>query len=455
MLVTETVLDWIGNLGNRTAKNGSKIDMVDLLESEEWEKLMKSVLNYQDNCSGNQVMEQSDSLIVNEQKQPSWIGYVDEITESSVHGWICDSNNFDLSLEVEIYADGVKIGETSANNYRPDLRDAGLGNGNHGFNFSFPVRIESQKITVNVKNYDYEVSKSGALLEKEAPTENSPPPTTIQTTLVDTEESELAENTLKYNRQQENQVIENWLLCNKEDYQFSNEAFPVVISINPYQVDDRTFVEMAQPLSDKDFIRATFIVYLEREPTVEEKQLYHSDISMRGRYVLPRTLRQTSAFLERRNPHSKDNIFLKIFKGIFIFFRRLINRDRFIEIIDIVNSCLSDQEYFWGGWIDFPQKNQKYWSKQLTVAGWVMGKKYPVISLKLILGKKVIQEVPVNSLRLDVVECYVLQPNGWLELCGYNATVNLKDFPSEGVLILEAVFSNNEAILVGKIRFTK
>ena len=309
--------------------------------------------------------------------------------------------------------------------------------------------------------YDYEISRSGALLEKEGLTQDSPPETKVakietqerQETRI--KESDLTESGLGYNRQQENQAIETWLIGNKEDYQFSSEAFPVVINVNPYQVDDRTFVEMAQALSDEDFIRAAFLVYLGREPAIQEQQMCHSDIKMRDRYVLPRALRQTSAFLDRRSAYGKENFFRKIFKIIFRYLRILITRNRFIRIIDVANPSLSDQKNFWGGWIDIPQKNRQYWGKQLEVGGWVLGKKYPVISLKFILGKKVIREVPVNDLRLDVVKCFTLQPNGWLELCGYNTTLNLRDLPSEGILRLEAVFSNNQVLLAGNIKFTK
>ena len=106
--------------------------------------------------------------IKDEQKQLSFVGYVDDITDISVHGWVCDREKLDHSLEIEIYADEVRIGETIASIYRPDLQDIGLGNGKHGFNFSLPANAQEQQITVKVKNYDYEVPKSGSLVEQEA-----------------------------------------------------------------------------------------------------------------------------------------------------------------------------------------------------------------------------------------------------------------------------------------------
>ena len=97
----------------------------------------------------------------------SILGYVDDITETSIHGWVCDSNNLDFSVVVEIYENGVKIGETAADIYRPDLYDAGLGNGNYGFSFNFPLSLQSKKISVKVKDCDYELPKSQGLLDKE------------------------------------------------------------------------------------------------------------------------------------------------------------------------------------------------------------------------------------------------------------------------------------------------
>ena len=55
---------------------------------------------------------QPTDFLREEKKELSWIGYVDDITDTSVHRWIGDSNNFDLSLELwvkwlfKFFADG-------------------------------------------------------------------------------------------------------------------------------------------------------------------------------------------------------------------------------------------------------------------------------------------------------------------------------------------------------------
>jgi hypothetical protein len=49
LLGTETVLDWMSNLTNYSRKNGKNMEISELIESAEWEKLMESVLKYQGN----------------------------------------------------------------------------------------------------------------------------------------------------------------------------------------------------------------------------------------------------------------------------------------------------------------------------------------------------------------------------------------------------------------------
>ena len=49
LLGTETVLDWMNNLANYSRKNGNHIEISELIESTEWEKLMQSVLKDQEN----------------------------------------------------------------------------------------------------------------------------------------------------------------------------------------------------------------------------------------------------------------------------------------------------------------------------------------------------------------------------------------------------------------------
>ncbi len=41
-------------------------------------------------------------------------------------------------MRLQIINNGVKVGRVIADNYRPDLEEAGIGNGCHAFSFQFP-----------------------------------------------------------------------------------------------------------------------------------------------------------------------------------------------------------------------------------------------------------------------------------------------------------------------------
>ena len=81
-------------------------------------------------------------------------GYLDTVTcigerKIRVKGWAYDASNPDKSLEIHIYVGGeAGQGECTsgiiANVYREDLKNAGKGNGYHGF---------EAEITVNDSNY--------------------------------------------------------------------------------------------------------------------------------------------------------------------------------------------------------------------------------------------------------------------------------------------------------------
>ena len=52
---------------------------------------------------------------------------------------------------LDIYAGGRLIGQTLANRYREDLRQAGLGSGRHGFEFSPPAGLTFAPDAVEVR----------------------------------------------------------------------------------------------------------------------------------------------------------------------------------------------------------------------------------------------------------------------------------------------------------------
>src|ERR1700722_202199 len=63
----------------------------------------------------------------------SSIGSVDRIDCDEISGWACDPDHPDQSIDVEILDDDVVVLKVCADQFRPDLVEAGVGNGRHGF----------------------------------------------------------------------------------------------------------------------------------------------------------------------------------------------------------------------------------------------------------------------------------------------------------------------------------
>jgi hypothetical protein len=60
-------------------------------------------------------------------------GTLDKISETEVTGWIADDAAPDKIISCDLLVDGVLVRQVWADLCRPDLRDAGYGEGHHGF----------------------------------------------------------------------------------------------------------------------------------------------------------------------------------------------------------------------------------------------------------------------------------------------------------------------------------
>ena len=60
-------------------------------------------------------------------------GFVDQVGPDMVAGWVVLKDRPDQAVSVDVFADGRFLGTATANLYREDLKDAGIGNGRHGF----------------------------------------------------------------------------------------------------------------------------------------------------------------------------------------------------------------------------------------------------------------------------------------------------------------------------------
>jgi hypothetical protein len=70
-------------------------------------------------------------------------GRVDEMRNGKVYGWAYNSDNPEEHLEVTVNRGGDVVARGSANLFRKDLPDAGIGKGDHAFEISLPPNITS------------------------------------------------------------------------------------------------------------------------------------------------------------------------------------------------------------------------------------------------------------------------------------------------------------------------
>jgi hypothetical protein len=68
-----------------------------------------------------------------------YVGHVDSYKNGVVWGWVCDPAATDTSLTVRVTFDGVEIGSITANEFRPDLMELGIGNGKGCYSFHFKL----------------------------------------------------------------------------------------------------------------------------------------------------------------------------------------------------------------------------------------------------------------------------------------------------------------------------
>jgi phytanoyl-CoA hydroxylase len=74
------------------------------------------------------------------------IGHVDRCAEAFIAGWITIPDADEIKLGLEFLLNGEVIGRCVADQFRQDLKDAGLGGGNCAFSFQTPAFISKREI---------------------------------------------------------------------------------------------------------------------------------------------------------------------------------------------------------------------------------------------------------------------------------------------------------------------
>ena len=87
-------------------------------------------------------------------------GFVDLVSARSVEGWAQNVEHPEAPVCLDIYAGGELIGQILANQYREDLKQAGLGSGHHSFEFTQPIGFAHSPQAVEVRR-----SLDGAVIQ--------------------------------------------------------------------------------------------------------------------------------------------------------------------------------------------------------------------------------------------------------------------------------------------------
>jgi hypothetical protein len=90
----------------------------------------------------NRVMPQTDWAIR---------GAMDPLGETEITGWVQNTRHPDLPVLLGVYFDGRLAGEILANRFRPELVEAGIGNGHHGFVFALPLGTHQSVNSLEVR----------------------------------------------------------------------------------------------------------------------------------------------------------------------------------------------------------------------------------------------------------------------------------------------------------------
>ncbi|RRB00865.1 T9SS type A sorting domain-containing protein [Larkinella rosea] len=85
-------------------------------------------------------------------------GFLTTVNCQEMRGWVWDRNKPNTPLTVEFFAENTAIGTIEAKNFRQDLKDAGKGNGEHGYVFPTPEAAKTGselRISAKVQGTDY------------------------------------------------------------------------------------------------------------------------------------------------------------------------------------------------------------------------------------------------------------------------------------------------------------
>ena len=128
-----------------------------------------------------------------------------------------------------------------------------------------------------------------------------------------------------------------------------------------------------------------------------------------------------------------------------------VHEEQFLNILEVFKFTETSRKVLVDFSVDVPNPNTKVEPCSVIIGGWVVGKKSRVASVELICEDRVIQKAAVNGSRRDVAQVFPEVPNA--ENSGFTATVKLIGMPSEGELLIQAIFEDESCVPLGVVRF--
>jgi len=100
-------------------------------------------------------------------------GSIDLLDQNELRGWVQDEASPGRTVSLVIYDNDREVGRTRARLFRKDLRDAGIGNGQHAFEFRFEKALSPRiKHVIRVRSQDgLDIPGSPKTLEAKSPTD--------------------------------------------------------------------------------------------------------------------------------------------------------------------------------------------------------------------------------------------------------------------------------------------
>jgi hypothetical protein len=95
-------------------------------------------------CSGAS-QNQNQTQTKAPERPPVYEGFHDVTNCNGAMGWAWDKNRPGVPIEVELYDGDTLLATVTASDFRQDLLNAGIGNGQHGFTYPIPPRLKDGK----------------------------------------------------------------------------------------------------------------------------------------------------------------------------------------------------------------------------------------------------------------------------------------------------------------------